>query len=392
MNEAAEASLYIHVPFCAAVCDYCDFYSIPVGPNDKRMDRFVDLVLGDVRDALQKWKPLRVPTVYVGGGTPSVLGTGRLDRLLGGLGALLPGPAEEFTLEVNPESSSPALLRICGDRGVTRLSVGVQSFHEASRAAVHRTGEGKLLPERLQEIAAVFPGAFSVDLISGLPFQDEYIVLKDIEKILSYEPGHVSLYDLTLEEGTPLAERVGRGDCLLPHPDSAAELWLAGAGALEAAGYTHYEVSNFAIPGKESRHNLRYWRMLNWLGLGPAASGTLIDDSAGTGLRIDVTPDVTAYIERKRRGPPCAEEKLDSSVLIRESLLMGFRCLEGPDAALFRKRFRRDIGDLIPQTLAAWASRAGLGQDLLQKDRPALTGKGLCFLNSFLLDAFRELD
>jgi oxygen-independent coproporphyrinogen-3 oxidase len=374
MNEAAEASLYIHVPFCAGVCDYCDFYSVPVKPDDRRMDSYVDLVLGDVQDALRRWMVRDIPTVYIGGGTPSVLGLERLDRLLSGLRSLLPSPPKEFTVEVNPESSSGALLRLCAGRGVTRLSVGVQSFHEPSRAAVHRVGDGKLLPQRLQEIAAAFPGAFSADLISGLPFQDEYTLLKDIEKILSYEPGHISLYDLTVEEGTPLA--AAREDCPLPDTDTAADLWLAGAGALEAAGYAHYEVSNFARPGRESRHNLRYWRMQNWLGLGPAASGTLIDDDTGTGLRIDVTSDITAYIDRKRAGPPCTEERLDSSVLIRESFLMGFRCREGPDAALFRKRFHRDIGELIPQTLAAWESRAS---------------KRLCFLNSFLRDAFGEL-
>jgi oxygen-independent coproporphyrinogen-3 oxidase len=266
--------------------------------------------------------------------------------------------------------------------------VGVQSFHEPSRQAVHRIGEGSALSRRLEEIAAVFPGSFSVDLISGLPFQDEYILQKDIETVLSYEPGHVSLYALTLEEGTPLSDRADRGAAVLPDPDTADELWLAGSLALEAAGYTRYEVSNFALPGKESRHNLRYWHMRNWFGLGPAASGTLIDDRSGMGLRVDVKPDITAYITRRPGDrPPQTEEILDSSALIRESLLMGFRCLEGPDTALFRKRFRRDIRDLIPQTFASWESRG-----LLQKDRPALTGKGLRFLNAFLRAAFRELD
>jgi oxygen-independent coproporphyrinogen-3 oxidase len=303
----------------------------------------------------------------------------------------VPEPSlREFTLEMNPESSSAALLRLCRDRGVTRLSVGVQSFHEPSRAAVHRVGEVSALPRRLEEIAEAFPGSFSADLISGLPFQDEYVLQKDIEKLLSYKPGHVSLYDLTLEEGTALAERVGRGDRVLPDADTADGLWLAGSRMLEDSGYARYEVSNFALPGQESRHNLRYWRMQNWLGLGPAASGTIIDDDTGTGLRIDVIKDVTTYIERERGGEPrCTEESLDSSVLIRESLLMGFRCLEGPDTDLFRKRFRKDIRELIPRTLAAWESTTG---PRLQQDRLALTGEGLCFLNSFLIAAFEELE
>ncbi|GHV79007.1 coproporphyrinogen III oxidase [Spirochaetia bacterium] len=376
----AEAGVYIHVPFCAGACDYCDFYSIPVTPDDKRLDQYVDQLLKDLEASLIAEGISRVPTVYIGGGTPSALGAGRLDRLLEGVEDLLPEEPEarEFTLEANPESVDEALLRVC--RRVTRLSLGVQSFHEPSRRAVHRVGEGSLLPERLKMAADIFGDALSLDLMTGLPFQSETILLKDIEKALSYKPGHVSLYALTVEENTPLAA----GTRPLPEPDEADRLWIAGRDALETAGLTQYEVSNFSRPGKQSAHNIRYWRMENWLGLGPGGSGTLINDETGTGQRRTVKADLDAWLSRDTGDQ---EEYLDQPTLIQESLLMGFRYLKGPDRRLFEKRFHRPPESLIPQTLHRWEARGLLQQDLL-----ALTKEGLLFLNTFLAEAFRELE
>ncbi|WP_010255927.1 radical SAM family heme chaperone HemW [Treponema primitia] len=376
-----EAGVYIHVPFCSGVCDYCDFYSIPVRSDDTRLDQFVDLILQDLEADLIALGISHVPTVYIGGGTPSVLGAARLDRLLEGVGALRPG---EFTLEANPESADGELLRVCRDRGVTRLSLGIQSFHEPSRRAVHRVGELALLPERLSLAAEIFDGALSLDLMTGLPFQGEYILQKDIEKALSYEPGHLSLYSLTPEEGTPLAAALEQGTCPLPEDDEADRLWITGRNTLEAAGYAQYEVSNFSQPGKEARHNIRYWRMENWLGLGPGGSGTLIADE--TGLRRTYKADLDSWLRRDGCAP-YTEEALDQPTLIRESILMGFRYLKGPDTALFEKRFHRPLESLIPQTLRRWESRG-----LLQKKPLGLTKGGLLFLNTFLTEAFAEID
>lgn len=390
---AREASVYIHVPFCAGLCDYCDFYSVSVTPEDPRLDRYVDLVLGDLEAGLSESGVESVPTVYIGGGTPSVLGAGRLDRLLGGIGALLrgrdpPGGTErEFTLEANPESADQALLRLCRERGVTRLSLGIQSFHGISRRAVRRAGDPALLPDRLAAAAAVFGEGLSLDLMTGLPCQDEGVVLRDIATALSHRPGHVSLYALTLEEGTPLADAARRGQAALPEADEADRLWILGRDALEAAGYAQYEVSNFSLPGRQSRHNTRYWRMENWLGLGPGGSGTLIDDASGTGLRRTFTPDLDLWLKRgASRTAPCTEEPLDRRALMEESLLMGFRRLEGPDTALFEARFRRPLHSLIPGTIRRWESRG-----LLQSRPLALTKAGLLFLNAFLEEAFAEL-
>jgi oxygen-independent coproporphyrinogen-3 oxidase len=368
--------------------------------------------LKEVEELLGYFGVRKVPTVYIGGGTPSVLGAAGLDRFLGGLAELLPGEgssaatpgklrADECTLEVNPESVDEGLLRVCRDRGITRLSLGIQSFHEPSRRAVHRVGAGTVLEDRLALIAAVFGDNFSADLITGLPFQDEAILLQDIEKLLRFGPGHVSLYALTVEADTPLAaagESVGLVD-----RDEADRLWLTGRDALEKAGYAQYEVSNFSRPGKEGRHNIRYWHMKNWLGVGPGASGTIIDDATGTGLRYTIPPDLDPWLAggwtttgSRTVGhgvgdaaplPAGGIERLDRFTLMEESLLMGFRYLQGPARALFERRFQRRIEDLIPNTLHKWAVRG-----LLRQDRCTLTPAGLLFLNAFLSEAFEELD
>ena len=388
------ASLYIHVPFCAGFCDYCDFYSEALEADDPRPFRYVERLLLDAEILFGEYEVERVPTVYIGGGTPSVLGVRGITRLLKGIGSLLPEKAGEFTVEVNPESADESFLAACGENGVNRISAGVQTFHTRSRRVVHRRGNAALLPRRLALIARFFPGSFSADLLSGLPFQDEAALLRDIEATLSFNPAHISLYSLTVEDGTPLAERMRktpRRSAGLPSAEEADRVWLFGRDTLERAGYAQYEVSNFSPPGKESRHNIRYWRMENWLALGPGASGTLINDRTGIGRRYTVKPDVDAWLDRcagdPAAGPPVTEEALDRLTLMKETLLMGFRFTGGPDGALFRKRFGREIEEVIPRTIAAWRTRG-----LFQADRTALTKGGLLFLNPFLLDTFLEME
>lgn len=391
------ASLYLHVPFCRGACDYCDFYSLPAAGGDIRLGQYIDRVLRDTAMLFEKFPLSHMPTAYIGGGTPSVLGAAGISRLLRGIEALLPNKPEEFTVEANPESADEAFLAACREGGVNRLSLGVQSFHEPSRKAVHRIGEASVIPRRLSLLAEYFPLSFSADLISGLPYQDETVLLRDIEKLLSFKPAHVSLYALTVEEGTPLAEKlkgVSAGEGAPPREEEADRLWLAGRDALEKAGYAQYEVSNFSLPGKESRHNIRYWLMENWLAAGPAASMTMIRDESGTALRYTARADLDEWLQREGREnrnpvPPSlfTEEILDPLTLMKETLLMGFRYIGGPSPALFRKRFGHGIEEAIPGTLAAWRRRG-----LVRREEAALTREGLLLLNPFLVEAFGEIE
>ncbi|GHV93191.1 coproporphyrinogen III oxidase [Spirochaetia bacterium] len=397
-------SLYIHIPFCVSFCDYCDFYSVWLPADSKTADRlintYIDTLLAEGERLLQKFGAavntaglISVPSVYIGGGTPSVLGAAGIGRLLRGLAALLPSTPQqkplEFTVEANPESADRAFLAACREGGVNRISLGVQSFCDASRRLVHRSGDAALIPERLRLVSEIFEGNFSADLIAGLPAQNEAALMGDIEKLLSYQPAHVSLYALTVEEGTPLAEaRAAGGHCGGSSADEADRIWIAGRDALEQAGYGQYEVSNFALPGKRSAHNIRYWRMENWLGLGAAASGSIFDDEAGTGRRFTYAADAGPWVNPEAgEAIPVDVEELDRLTLMKETFLMGFRYIEGPDPALFKKRFGLTIERALPETLAKWR-----GRGLLQAEKIALTKEGLLFLDPFLIDAFGEAE
>ena len=406
-----EASLYIHVPFCASACEYCDFYSAIAKPGDPRFVRYTATLLLEA-ERLFKTYPfagvfplseystdlsLQVPTIFIGGGTPSVLGAVEMSRLLSGLSELIARYSSsspvEITVEANPESVDEAFLSAIREGGVTRLSMGVQTLYSPSRRAVNRLGDETLVYRKLSLSSKYFPGAFSVDLMSGLPFQDEKVILNDIAAVLLYKPVHVSLYALTSKLKTTLAS---------PDQDEADKLWILGRDTLEKAGFSQYEVSNFCLPGKESLHNIRYWRMYNWLALGPAASGTIINDRTGTGFRYTIPHDVDAWLSAKgyrfsrnqKRWRPDTSgvvrlktEELDTITLMKESLLMGFRYIKGLDEELFRRRFRLGLVDLIPKTLASWRN-----QGTLQKSGLALTKEGLLFLDRFLIEAFEELD
>jgi len=392
------ASLYIHIPFCPQKCDYCDFFSIPITPDtDTLIDSYIDAVLSDIEYQINLFNVNNIPTVYIGGGTPSVLGAERITRLLISLKTLLTNidalPVE-FTVEANPESINEAFLRACIKGGVSRISLGVQSFCEASRRAVRRNGGVNKLEDALALTAHYYPDAFSADLITGLPFQTEAVIIEDIKHLLSFRPAHVSLYSLILEPQTPLGRKAATGGSAaaeavsLPSQDEADSLWITGRDLLESSGYCQYEVSNFCLPGKACAHNIRYWRMENWLGAGSSASGTIINDETGTGKRFTYPADIEGYINT-----PCPRinyavtEELNRTDLIKETLLMGFRYCEGPDNGLFKQRFGRGIADIIPQTIARWR-----GRDFFQAGNGLKPSKqGLLFVNSFLRDAFGEV-
>jgi oxygen-independent coproporphyrinogen-3 oxidase len=323
---------------------------------------------------------------------------------LAGLWALfnkLASPPFEFTIEANPESATEAFLNACREGGATRISLGVQSFHEPSRLAVRRPGSLKQLDESLSLAAKYFPNAFSADLITDLPFHTNKIIANDIKQLLAYNPAHVSLYSLALDPQTPLGKKAssssqaagsqaaGPEQMLLPG-DEADALWISGRDLLESSGFWQYEISNFARPHKTCAHNIRYWQMDNWLGAGPASSGTIVNDETGRGKRHTYPSDVQTYLAMP---PPRIKaafcEELSRSDLAKETLLMGFRYCEGPDAQRYKTRFGRSIEDSIPETIARWKERGFFAAGL---NTLAPSRSGLLFLNGFLRDAFDELD
>ncbi|MDR2730564.1 MAG: radical SAM family heme chaperone HemW [Treponema sp.] len=375
-------SLYIHIPFCRSFCDYCDFYSVLPGTvNDDFPDFYINAVLADIRSQTVFFNVENIPAVYIGGGTPSALGARRMKNLLDGLRDISCFKPVEFTTEANPESLNEDFLAVCKESGVNRISLGIQSFDETVLAAVNRYGNARVFDEKLRLVSQFFPRAFSVDLITGLPYQNEQIVKSDIRKLLFYKPAHVSLYSLIPEEGTPLKKKID--DKTVSLPDDSDSLWLLGRNILVNAGYEHYEVSSFALPGKRCLHNTRYWNMEGWLGAGPRASGTI---SCGNAFRYTYPDDVHSYVNCINPFVNLAlREELDRIMLIKDSILTGYRTIDGPDEAVFKKRFGINIEDCIGETMSAWRKKG-----FFNGTKPA--GELMLFLNDFLCDAFNEID
>jgi oxygen-independent coproporphyrinogen-3 oxidase len=276
------AGLYVHVPFCIRKCGYCDFYSL-AGRTDL-VDAYVKAVLTEARS----YRDLSFDTLYLGGGTPSLLGGRALAGLLADLREIFDLSAMlEATIEVNPESASAGLLQAALDSGLNRLSVGVQSLQDEELCRVgraHNAGQALAALERARE--AGFENV-SVDVIVGLPGQRWPMLHATLSSLAALGVKHVSLYCLSLEHGTALASSPPSD---LASADEQADLFENARSFLQSSGYLHYEISNFAFPDHACLHNLNYWRGGEYLGLGPAAASHL------RGRRFRNRADVEAYL------------------------------------------------------------------------------------------------
>ena len=281
-------------------------------------------------------------------------------------------PGAEVTLEANPESLNAEHLAVFQSRGGSRLSLGIQTFQEDILGCHGRPTRQRHL-DAAKRLAAGWPGALSLDLICGLAGQTEAGQLRDIEEALSWNPHHISLYSLTLESGTVLAQQVSRGAAILPEENEADRWWLMGRDRLEEAGLGQYEVSNFARSGSESQHNSRYWALEPWWGLGPSAA-SFLDILGRPQYRTE-----PSSLESWLKGTAPEAEFPTPLELAKDRLLAGLRRTKGVE--------RLPWADLLPQTREAWK-----GRFVEKKERLFLTREALPFLNSFLREAFAELD
>ncbi len=347
--------VYVHVPFCARRCSYCDF-AIAVRRRVPEAE-FTGLVLGEWarREAWGGWTYAGpIETLYLGGGTPSRLGAEAIERIVTRIGREGPLAADaEVTLEANPEDVIPAAARGWRRAGVTRVSLGVQSFHDPTLRWMHRVHDADRPADAVKALRAAGIGNVSVDLIYAVPAALERSWGADLDRALALEPDHLSLYGLTVEEHTPLGKWVARGQAAPPADDRAADEYLTAHARLTGAGFLHYEVSNAARPGRLSRHNLGYWRREPYLGLGPSAH-------SATGLRRwwNVR-EWEAYRARAGAGasPVAEEESLSPESARLETLYLGLRTREGvpqglvpgPMAAAWEREgwAARDAGRLV---------------------------------------------
>lgn len=263
--------LYIHVPFCHRICPYCSFYKHQHGSTD--MAAFVDALLAEARFYRARM-PVRLRTVFLGGGTPTALSEAHLERLLAGLRDTFEfGDVVEFCLEANPRTITPSKAAMMRRLGVTRVSLGVQAWDEATLKTLGRDHAPTEAEETFHVLRdAGFPGV-NLDLMFSIPGQSPEVWERTLARTLALKPDHISAYNLNYEEDTEFFERLSRGQY---REDSGtdAQMFFTALDRLEAAGYEHYEISNYARPGHRSVHNECYWQGSDYLGLGPSAFST----------------------------------------------------------------------------------------------------------------------
>ncbi|MGA8296208.1 MAG: radical SAM family heme chaperone HemW [Acidimicrobiales bacterium] len=323
--EGHDFGVYVHIPFCASRCDYCAFVT-NVGKLD-RADAYVAAVVREIEGARSsgRW---RIPsTVFVGGGTPSLLPKGALAQVLAAIDAPV---GAEVTVEANPESATRWFLEEARGSGVTRISLGAQSFVEHVRVGLGRQGDAAAIPRAVREIGALGFPSFNVDLIYGAPAERDEDFEETLDALLALEPTppHVSGYALTVEAGTPLSRDPSRH----PDDDVLARRYEAIDDRLEAAGYRWYEISNWAKPGHECQHNVSCWHGGEYLGFGCAAHGHF------DGERFANVASFERYITRVNDGysPVAWRERLGETERVVERLELALRTRDGvPNDALF---------------------------------------------------------
>ncbi len=339
------SGLYIHIPFCRRKCPYCDFFSV----SGTVPTEYPNLLCRHLEQAAAsgRWKkPFK--TVFFGGGTPSLLTPSQVAQVLEKAATLFGmSPGAEISLEANPGTVTEQSLRGYRLAGINRLSLGVQSLNDEQLARlgrIHSAGEARQTCDRARK--AGFDN-LGLDLMFALPGQNRTGLLKDLKAYLDLAPEHLSCYGLTVEEETPFAHRHRAAEFSVPDEQVFADLFLLLHRAPETAGYSHYEISNYARPGFECRHNLNYWRRGEYLGVGAGAHGF---QAHGYGERRVVANELETYERRVTRGerPDVRLESFDRRQAMAETIYLGLRTAEGVSERLLCERFDSGLVKAYP--------------------------------------------
>jgi oxygen-independent coproporphyrinogen-3 oxidase len=370
-------AVYVHVPFCHHLCAYCDFYSVV--PDPPAVGPLVDALLRELDDSAEQ-HDLAVETVFVGGGTPTTLPAEDLRRLLGRLRSHTQDSRElEFTVEANPATVTAEIAEVLAEVGVTRLSIGAQSFEPDELRLLERTHTPPQVAETVAACRRAGVRQISLDLMFGIPGQTLESWCAGLDLALALEPEHLSCYALTYEPGTRLTRRLEAGTVIRVDPDLEATMYEWAIDRLAAAGYGHYEVSNFARPGCRCRHNLVYWHNEPYLGIGPSAAGLV------GGVRYKNAADVAGYTAAVRAGrsPRAQEERLSRDGRARETAMLELRLTEGIDRERFAERFGDDPATFFAEAVEHHAERGLLE---LTDTHLRLTRAGLLLADSVIVD------
>lgn len=361
--------LYIHIPFCVKKCDYCDFVSF--SGCEGHFEKYIDALIRE----LDKYRGEKVDSIFVGGGTPSVLPPRLIERLCRAVSERFDiADNAEWTIEANPETldKQKTEAMLCG--GINRISIGVQSFDDTELSAVSRIHNAKRAEKAVYEAYESGFKNINIDLMVSLPNQIVQSFKNTLEKAVSLPVTHISVYSLIIEEGTPIANKYRSGEYKMPDEDLDRNLYAYTGDYLKQYGFNQYEISNYAKNGFESKHNLKYWDCKEYIGAGVSAH------SYTDGVRFYNTSNLNEYLDGITR---VGEERLSDKDMQSEFMILGLRKTDGINEKDFFNRFNLDINSVYGDVIDKYEK---LG--LLKRDRGILrfTAKGLDVSNSVLCE------
>ena len=370
--------LYLHIPFCEKKCGYCDFYS-KVGFTD--YSRFTDALMLEIEDLAPLAKDRTVDTVFIGGGTPSLLPQKMMLTLLDKLADSFDiDKNAEVTMEANPATVDKKTLKKYRRAGINRLSLGIQSADDNELRVLTRIHTFSEAEDAFMEAREAGFSNINVDLMYGIPSQTESSLFSTVEKIIEMDPEHISLYGLKIEEGTPFAAR--RKELALPDEDTEFRMYEDTVRHLRSVGYQQYEISNFARKGFRCRHNLKYWNEQEYLGFGPAAhsffGGLRYANKKDVDLYMDSLESIEQTLAHREESTPVDEHDMRN-----EYIMLRFRLTDGLSESQYKKRFGESFSESFASRLPLY-----LENGFMQKngDVYSLTVKGMYVSNYILSD------
>lgn len=384
-------AIYIHIPYCLYKCHYCDFNSYPVTSAEPYESEYLKGLLKEIESAKAAFSRFRTPSIFFGGGTPSLFSPQAIGKLIEKVSDISDLSSDcEITLEVNPKTVTKEKLKDFLKAGINRFSVGVQSFQNRYLSPLGRLHTGEEAEETLKIFHRIGADNFNLDLMFGFPNQTTEEVLQDIKKAIELHPAHLSYYNLTLEKGTLLNEQERKGEIRLPENEIQAEMYHQGIEFLEKNGYSLYEISNFSLPDKNSRHNLAYWKYQDYLGFGAGAVSFLNrrwfqlnqneTELYGWRWTNPLTPkDYLASVEKEYSAIP--KEKIDLKTAQGEFWMMGLRLKEGVAISEYRSHFGEENLGLYREILNPFIAKGWIQSD---QERFAVTEEGRFFTNDIV--------
>ncbi len=328
---------------------------------------------------LKKMGRPEIKTLFIGGGTPSSIPLDLLEKFLSNLNSIVHTSFIEFTIELNPETVNKSLLRILSANGINRVSVGVQSLDDQILRTLGRNTDALTTQKTLEIIKNNWEGSFSVDLINAVPGQSVNSALSDINFVNQFEPDHVSMYSLTFEPSTKLYTMLKAGKVKTVDESVDSIMQHDSIKLLKSYGYRRYEISNFAKEGKQSLHNLNYWKMGSYAGIGPSAASTLM--SSGGPVRIENKRNISLLLNEISFDNRVDVEYLKPDSFLLEHLMMGFRLIKGIDKEHINSVFKMNIRDYLKPVTEKWEDKLIFTEKTIH-----LTEEGLSLLNPFLVD------